>query len=247
MDKSASWTVVKAAISATTTGVWGILKGHEHYGVLATAAALNSGITAGAFFSMREYIIGPILVHTMPFEQYERRRRELRIGQESSEARDMSASSSQFSYLRSHKLLDTALSGVTVGGIVRGLRSGPKAAVSGAITVGVAATLLQLGYNEVQVQRLKMISRRRSMTPSPVSAEPQPVFTPAASEPVAPLEQESTSWKAKALSILGVKRLSEDEYLERLKLQREHHLLRIAELERKLEEEEREKENGKDS
>lgn len=40
-----------AAISATTTGFLGILRGQEHYGFLAGTAAVNSGITAAAFFS----------------------------------------------------------------------------------------------------------------------------------------------------------------------------------------------------
>lgn len=205
-------------------------------------------MTAAAFFTMREYIISPILVHTLPLDQYERRRHELGISRASQETDNLLASTSgpQFSSMRSQKVLDSALSGMAAGGLLRGLRSGPKAAVSGAITVGAAATLLQLGFNEFTVQRLKLISRQRSPEGGIISTTPQSGLTlrsplaieqgPTPGGSPTP-EQEPTSWKTKALSLLGIKKLSEDEYLQRLKLQRENHLLRIAELERKLEEE----------
>jgi len=47
------------------------------------------------------------------------------------------------------------------------------------------------------------------------------------------------SLKTRVLSLLGVQRLTEDEYLQRLKIQRDHYLLQIAKLEQKLEEEEK--------
>ena len=73
---------------------------------------------------LREYIVSPILVHTMPSEQYQRRRHQLGIGQNSSETKNSItySSGSQFSSIRSQKTLDSALSGMATGGLLRGLK-----------------------------------------------------------------------------------------------------------------------------
>lgn len=115
--------------------------------------------------------------------------------------------------------------------------AGPKAVLPGAITVGVIATLLQLGYNEIGVQRLKYISRQHTAEPEPRSVVV--ASTPATYQeaPETTLIEDPRSWKARILSLMGVRKMSEEEYLKRLKLQREHHLVRIKELEQKLEEE----------
>ncbi|KAF9447262.1 hypothetical protein P691DRAFT_654045, partial [Macrolepiota fuliginosa MF-IS2] len=207
-----------AAVSATSTGVLGILRGQEHYGVLAGAAALNSGITAAAFFSLREFIVSPILVYTMPTEQYERRRRELGIDTSSPEAENKTSTTPnpQLSSMRGRKVLDSAVSGAATGALLRGWKSGPRAVLPGAITVGTVCTLLQLGYNEFGIQRLKYVSRQHT-------SETDPQTTPIPQTII--------------LSLMGVRKVSEDEYLARLRLQREHYLLKIKELERKVEEE----------
>jgi len=74
--------------------------------------------------ALREYIVSPILVHTIPSEQYQRRRNQLGIGQNSSETDNSIAysSGSQFSSIRSQKTLDSALSGMATGGLLRGLK-----------------------------------------------------------------------------------------------------------------------------
>ena len=73
---------------------------------------------------LREYIVSPILVHTIPSEQYQRRRHQLGIGQNSSKTENTitDSSGSQFSSIRSQKTLDSALSGMATGGLLRGLK-----------------------------------------------------------------------------------------------------------------------------
>ena len=73
---------------------------------------------------LREYIVSPILVHTIPSEQYQRRRHQLGIGQNSSKTENTTtdSSGSQFSSIRSQKTLDSALSGMATGGLLRGLK-----------------------------------------------------------------------------------------------------------------------------
>lgn len=158
-------------------------------------------------------------------------------------------------------MLDSAVSGAATGGLLRGWKctcipmslfvglkaesrciAGPKAALPGAITVGAICTLLQLGYNEFGVQRLQYISRQHAPEAgSHLNAIPQTGVNTKALESAS--AEQPLSWKAKILSLMGVRRMSEEEYLERLKLQRDSHLMRIRELERKLEEEKKAKEN----
>jgi hypothetical protein len=95
--------------------------------------------------------------------------------------------------------------------------------LSSSVYVGAVCMLLQLGYNELGVQRLKYLSRSNSM---PTSTLPTSVSS-----------NNSSSWKVKALGLIGVRHLSDEEYLERLKLQREQYIKRIKELEKKREEE----------
>ncbi|KAF7779017.1 hypothetical protein Agabi119p4_3362 [Agaricus bisporus var. burnettii] len=82
MDKSAPWTIAKGTLTicnATATGISSILQRQDRLSVHIAASALNSAITATTFFSLREFVVSPIFVYTLPFEQYERRRREFGI------------------------------------------------------------------------------------------------------------------------------------------------------------------------
>jgi hypothetical protein len=104
--------------------------------LLAGAAAVNSGVTAVTFFGMllqsmcyyelnnlflgiREFAISPLLVYTLSWPQYARRKRELGIENPSDEALQIPDQLS-WSDLRKHKTLDTGMSGVLAGGLLRG-------------------------------------------------------------------------------------------------------------------------------
>jgi hypothetical protein len=88
----------------------------------------------------------------------------------------------------------------------------------GALTAGAICTLLQLAYNELGILRLKYVSRY----PSPV----QPLHHP---PPVAVVPQKHTL--ERILITLGMRSLSDEEYLRKLKTTRDIHLKRIEELE----------------
>ena len=84
----------------------------------------------------------------------------------------------------------------------------------------IGSTLLQLMSNELRVQRLKFVSRRLrapSIPTSQMSADPP--------EPKVP-------WTTRFLGYLGIRKLSDEEYLARLMADRDKHLARIAELEK---------------
>lgn len=87
--------------------------------------------------------------------------------------------------------------------------------------MGLTCTLVQVVWNELQVTRIKIVSRAQGI---------ENPFGQASSR-----NERSTSEKIlDSLSwIFPIKRLSDEEYLKRLRAQREHVLKRIGELEEK--------------
>lgn len=67
---------------------------------------------------IREYVVSPTLVYTLPGPQYARRRKVLGIARPT----DPNDNSEQVSWadMRRHKTLDSGISGAAAGGILRG-------------------------------------------------------------------------------------------------------------------------------
>ncbi|EDR03193.1 uncharacterized protein LACBIDRAFT_295264 [Laccaria bicolor S238N-H82] len=185
--------------------------------MVAAYAAVNTGITAATFFALREYAVGPVLVHTAPWTQYERRRRQL--GLSSSNDSELT-----WSEIRTNKLLDTAVSGAAAGGLLRVWRSGLRSILPGAISAAALCTILQLAYNEAAVARLRYVSKLKETGQMPVAPTPPP---PEPSERV-PVAQ-------RILTALGLIHVSDEEYLLKLKRTRAVYQKRIIELEQQSE------------
>ncbi|KAF8077661.1 hypothetical protein FPV67DRAFT_1684285 [Lyophyllum atratum] len=223
MEESAPNTVVQGTlitcksvfytgVCAFVSGLYGISRRSPHYGLLATAAAVNSGVTAVTFFSLREFVISPLLVHTLSWPQYTRRRADLGISKPS----DARLEPPTWSDLRTHKTLETGISGALTGGILRGWKSGPRAILPGALTIGALCTLLQLAYNEASITRLRYVSGLNVSTPATPAAPPsKPLFE-------------------RFLTLFGVQPVTDEQYVEKMKKTRDGHLKRIAELEQQL-------------
>ncbi|KAF8163622.1 hypothetical protein B0H34DRAFT_330712 [Crassisporium funariophilum] len=212
MDKSSIWTIglgtlTISASSAFFTGLYGVIRNTQHTGLLVGTAALNSGITAATFFSFREFVTSPVLTRVAPWAQYAYRRRELDIESPSDVLTSPSVNMS-IEDLRTNKLLDSAIAGAVTGGLLRGLKSGRRAVLSGILTAGAVCTLLQYGCNEISLARLRYISRL----------------------------QEGNR-PAQLLKTVGLLPVSDEEYLNKMERTREVYLKRIAELERQVEEE----------
>jgi len=126
--------------------------------------------------------------------------------------------------LRCNKLLDSGLSGIITGAALRGIQTGPRAVLPGAMIVGAAATVLQYGYNELSIMRLRYISSLRR-------SEENRKTTGTA------LNQITDSPFQSLLKLFGVVPISDEEYLAKLKRSREIYLKRIGELENQIEEE----------
>ncbi|KAF9511144.1 hypothetical protein BS47DRAFT_1347000 [Hydnum rufescens UP504] len=84
--------------------------------VLALGTAFNCGVGGLAFFSLREYFIGPLLVRNLNSEQYVRRREAILHGSSNT------LPSPSIHDIRTKKLLDTALSGAVAGAILYPLK-----------------------------------------------------------------------------------------------------------------------------
>jgi hypothetical protein len=153
--------------------------------------------------------------------------------------------------MRSHHTLDSAVSGGITGSVLNTWKrsylswvlqlriesdsmvlplGGTRGTFTGLTFGSVFCTLGQLLYNEFGVQRIKFISRRY-----PIPSEP-PTRTPIvleASEPPAPKQP----LLDRIIHAMGLNRLSNEEYLVRLREERAAYLRRIADLEAQLEEE----------
>lgn len=88
--------------------------------------------------------------------------------------------------------------------------------------------LLQVAYNEMDIQRIKYVGR--------LSQAPETV--------VVPVEKPTTpSVTARLLGLFGAKSLSDEELLAKLRREREKHLKRMQELEQDLEAERKGEQN----
>lgn len=97
------------------------------------------------------------------------------------------------------------------------------------LTAGAFCTLIQFGYNELSIARLRYISRLQDENRSAVD-----ISTPI---PQRAVQELSGSFFQVAMKMVGMAPVSDDEYLAKLKRKREMYLKRIATLEQQVEEE----------
>lgn len=136
---------------------------------------------------------------------------------------------------------------VCIGGIV--------GIPAGAITATLMCTLIQLVVNEASIFRVRYVSRRlqppaeativpstsSSSSPENILSSPPSGSIPRNPTPSLPHESspthsappsESSSLSERILGLIGVKKMSDEEYLERLRKRRDGYLERIEEIER---------------
>lgn len=128
---------------------------------------------------------------------------------------------------------------------------------SGVLTAALACSAIQLISNELRVQRVKFIAARQqatAMSPLPTDLSKASLSTPASASdllskpdtrfPETPSASgydssysETQSYFERALSLIGISRVDDAEYLRRLKAKREAHLTRMRALEAQIDEE----------
>ncbi|KAI0333502.1 hypothetical protein GY45DRAFT_265617 [Cubamyces sp. BRFM 1775] len=223
--KGAAATSVAAG---TFTALHALFRGSRHPTPLALSAAANGGIAGTIFFGLREVLVSPIIRTALHAGGYSQ--------DPSSSGRGDARTPPSWAHLRMHGMLETALSGALTGAIINKWRKGNV--IAGARTAGLLCALVQLGFNEVGVMRIKYVSRKlqeAQRPPDTVTPTPVPVPTEVAEPKVSVFDR--------LMGIIGFRKLSDEEYLKVLKKQRDEALERIAVLE--WERSEREKAEGK--
>ncbi|KAL1677430.1 hypothetical protein EV122DRAFT_279215 [Schizophyllum commune] len=206
MDATTSSRGAMAASSSTATaafvtGLHGIWTNRPLYTVATGLAAANSGVTAATFFSLREFVVRPLLQDHVPPPSSTRR----------------------------ENLIESGVSGALTGGLLRGIRSGPPAAVSGALILGTLTTSLQYAFNAVRAK-------------PPPSALAAPSASHTSNDPTSPISSNtSPAPKTPAhrltdalLALFGVYPITLEEQIASLKRKRDAHVRKIREIEERL-------------
>ncbi|KAL5529676.1 hypothetical protein ACEPAG_5661 [Sanghuangporus baumii] len=196
--------------------------------LLSASAALNSGLVAFAFFSLREHVISPVLADTRS---------------SSSQIRNADQPLT-WSTMRIHHLEDSALTGALLGGVFNAWKRGPRGVLPGAFTASLACTALQLLVNELDVQRVRYVSRLSRPESSSTSASGFSVSEAQNAQSATSTDANRSSFGERVLAFLGITKVDDTEYIRRLKAKRDAHLARIRELETQIEEERRESDDG---
>ena len=131
-------------------------------------------------------------------------------------------------------LYGVSLDDIAIALLLMGSRTGGAAGIpAGVLTAGLACVIAQLAVNQGNIERVKYISSR-----FPPSTRTSPEETSLASSQSQTFRGQVSETHAAgkdlldhALSLFGVTRLNDEEYLRKLKWQRERALKRISELE----------------
>ncbi|KAI0797594.1 hypothetical protein C8Q75DRAFT_9599 [Abortiporus biennis] len=217
----AQGTFITSVSTAFLASAYGTVKGLP-IGPLSASTAVNSAIVGATFFSIREYVISPLLLLNVSSPQFTRRWAELEA---SRSGKAYEPEQLSWADMRMHKLPDTFLSGAISGGVLNAWKRGPRGILPGMVTASIVCTLLQLGYNEIGVARIRYVSRQLQASSQKLQIQPN------SNEPLEPPKSISD----RVAGWLGISKVSDEEYLRRLKRQRENYLVRIAELEKEKE------------
>ncbi|EJD02385.1 uncharacterized protein FOMMEDRAFT_147370 [Fomitiporia mediterranea MF3/22] len=191
--------------------------------LLSAAAALNSGIVAFAFFTLREHAISPVLSNA-------RSKTSDKSGRGDENERPLT-----WSMMRTYHLEDSALTGALLGGGLNAWMKGPKGIIPGMVTASLACSTLQLIVNELDVRRIRYVSSRTSRSSSITTLNADGVNvsdSTTAESGNTPTDSDSQPGMGeRLLRLIGITKVDDTEYLRRLKAKREKYLERIRELE----------------
>ncbi|KAF8447907.1 hypothetical protein L210DRAFT_3641771 [Boletus edulis BED1] len=176
------------------------------------------------------------MVLTLPGRQYQLRRQKFihSIGNSMSEE----PTSLSWADIRTSRLLDSGISGGLSGGILNTWKRGRRGLVPGLTTGALMCTFLQLCFNELNILRIRHVSANPALPPQrtihgSVDTGQGSFADPSTSAGMQMTQVESSTSHSpmdRILSMFG-QRISDEKYLERLKIERDSYLHRIAELE----------------
>ncbi|KAF7985124.1 hypothetical protein HWV62_9041 [Athelia sp. TMB] len=200
-----SWSKLMKIGTITTglgVGAYEVFQGRRA-GPLAGASALNGGLVAATFFSVREYGVSPLLSTNFA-----------RPRQETSQV-DGHTTPTSWADMRKHHVLDSAVSGALTGGMFNTWQRGRAGTIPGLCTGALVCAFLQWGVNELDIARVKYVSKN--------PYRPQVSSSPSAAEQKGITERVFTA--------VGFTKISDEEHLAKLRVTRDAALKQIAKLE----------------
>ncbi|KAK0548870.1 hypothetical protein OC846_004321 [Tilletia horrida] len=191
---------------------YGILK-HQTPARFAFQTSLNCLTFAFPFFALREYVISPAFQSLTPKTQYHHTSHNL----------------------RTHNLAPSAVTGALVGGGLSVWARGSKHLLSGMSTFGLLCLSCQYIGNELRIARVKLVSHYSSQlngtAPPPAPTPPPSSSSPSTTDAQSDSPPSSSIW-SKLSALSPVRKVSDEEYAQRLASQRTQAQDRISTLQR---------------
>ncbi|OWZ57632.1 hypothetical protein C349_03070 [Cryptococcus neoformans var. grubii Br795] len=227
-DSASPLFVLKGILATGTFGAItgasiGALQSKNPY-TLGTNMTINMSIAGLAFFTVREYLVSPLLLIIEATPSHSRRLLELQLSEKQRSKLPQVVSIGQ---MRTDRVLDSALAGALTGGALSAAFRGRATFGKAAFTSALITSALQASANQLRVMRLSYLAKSQakmsSLDTAPSEHEPTAKFDALKSSTPAP-DPTSPSLPERMMSsftkILPVRKLSNEEYLATLEKKR---------------------------
>ncbi|OWZ46740.1 hypothetical protein C356_02930 [Cryptococcus neoformans c45] len=212
------------AFGAITGASIGALQSKNPY-TLGTNMTINMSIAGLAFFTVREYLVSPLLLIIEATPSHSRRLLELQLSERQRSKLPQVVSIGQ---MRTDRVLDSALAGALTGGVLSAAFRGRATFGRAAFTSALITSALQASANQLRVMRLSYLAKNQakmsSLDTAPSEHEPTATFDALKSSTPAPEPTSPPSLPERMMSsftkILPVRKLSNEEYLATLEKKR---------------------------
>ncbi|KAF8334257.1 uncharacterized protein EI90DRAFT_3153571 [Cantharellus anzutake] len=207
--KIVTGTGTATAVGFISGGVYGLSVRGINPILTAASMGLNFGIVGLGFFCVREWLVSPILVSTLGWEEYARR------GHSTTSGHLSPPPSPSLRKMRTEGLLDTALAGACTGAALNSMRRGIRGLIPGAVTVSLAFSGVQYVTNSLHIARLQYLAVKKDETANAVASSPDEIRQSALSTPATPPSPAPTLTQSvldKLRSFSPVKRLTPEEF-----------------------------------
>ncbi|WVQ65863.1 uncharacterized protein L199_004041 [Kwoniella botswanensis] len=177
-DPNSPLLVAKGVLTTGTVGAItgasiGVIQSKNPF-ALSINMTINLSIAGLTFFSIREYLVSPLLLSIELTPSHSRRLSLLQHG-EGGLSEVQRGKLPSLSEVRWDRVSDSAIAGGLTGGVLSAAFRGRATFVKAGITSSLIASILQLSINQARVIRLKTLAKRQST--STITSPPSPQKT----------------------------------------------------------------------